>query len=134
MKTAKKVLLSISFITLSLALVLAPFTSAIEGDVIAGNATDGVWDIVSDDILSDDSLLPSLGDSPTTWTVHPTDRSANFRTIQLAIDNKKVASGDSIEVWNGTYKESVVLDKRLTIYSRDGADVTIVDAQGKCRI
>jgi parallel beta-helix repeat protein len=106
MKTAKKVLLSVSLITLSLALVLAPFTGAIEGDVTAGNTTDGVWDIVSDDILSDESLLASLGDSPTTWTVHPTDRSANFRTIQSA------------------------LDKRLTIYSRDGADVTIVDAQG----
>lgn len=31
-------------------------------------------------------------------------------------------------MWNGTYNESVVLDKRLTIYSRDGANVTIVDA------
>jgi parallel beta-helix repeat protein len=129
MKTAKKVLLCVSLITLSLALVLAPFTGAIEGDVTAGNTTDGVWDIISDDILSDDSLLASLADSPTTWTVHPTDENA-FQTIQSAIDHPTVANGDSIEVWYGTYNESVVLDKRLTIYSRDGAIVTIIDAGG----
>jgi len=130
MKTAKKVLLSVSLITLSLALVLAPFTGAIDENVTAGNTIDGVWAIISDDILSDDSLLAPLGDSPTTWTVHPTDKSANFRTIQSAINNSNVTYGDSIEVWNGTYNESVVLDKRLTIYSRDGANVTIVDAGG----
>ncbi len=127
MKTAKKeVLLCVSLITLSLALILAPFTGAIEGDVTAGNTTDGVWVITSDDILSVESSVASLGDSPTIWTVHPTDESADFLTIQSAIDKSKV--GDSIEVWNGTYNESVVLDKRLTIYSRDGANVTIVDA------
>jgi parallel beta-helix repeat protein len=122
MKKAKKVLLCVSLITLSLALVLAPFTGAIEGAVTAGNTTDGVWDITSDE-----SLLASLGDSPTTWKVHPT--SAKFQTIQSAIDDPKVAHGDSIEVWDGTYNESVVLDKRLTLYSRDGANVTIVDAK-----
>ena len=132
MKTAKKVLLcvSVSLITLSLALILAPFTGAIDENVTAGNTTDGIWDIINDDILSDDSLLASLGDSPTTWTVHPTDKSANFRTIQSAIDNSNVVYGDSIEVWNGTYNESVVLDKRLTLYSRDGANDTIVYAGG----
>jgi nitrous oxidase accessory protein NosD len=121
MKTAKKVLLCVSLITLSLALVLAPFTGAIEGDVTAGNTTDGVWDITSDE-----SLLASLSDSPTTFTVHPTD--ADFPTIQSAISYSN--NGDSIEVWNGTYKESVVLNKRLTLYSRDGANVTIVDVGG----
>nr|QNO56396.1 hypothetical protein EIIOIEJP_00003 [Methanosarcinales archaeon ANME-1 ERB7] len=42
-------------------------------------------------------------------------------------DESSVAS---LEVWNGTYNEAVVLDKRLTLYSRYGANVTIVDAQG----
>ncbi|RCV64028.1 CASH domain-dontaining protein, partial [Methanophagales archaeon] len=109
---------------------LAPFTGAIDENVTAGNTTDGVWGNISEAILSDVSLLASLGDSPTTWTVHPTDKSANFRTIQSAIDNSNVAYSDSIEVWNGTYNESVVLDKRLPLYSRDGANVTIVDAGG----
>ncbi len=126
MKTAKKVLLCVSLITLSLALVLAPFTGAIGGDVTAGNTADGVWDITSDDILSVESSVASLGDSPTRWTVHPTDNSVKFRTIQSAIDNSN--DGDSIEVWNGTYNESVVLDKQLTLYSRDGANDTIIDA------
>ena len=132
MKRAKKILLGVSLITLLLALVLVPFTGAIDENVTAGNTTDGVWEIISDDILSDVSLVASLslGDSPTTWTVHPTDKSANYRTIQSAIDNSNVAYGDSIEVWNGTYTESVVRDKRLTLYSRDGANVTIVDARG----
>nr|QNO56395.1 hypothetical protein EIIOIEJP_00002 [Methanosarcinales archaeon ANME-1 ERB7] len=130
MKTAKEVLLcvSVSLISLSLALVLAPFTGAIEGDVTAGNTTDGVWDIISDDILSDESSVTSLSDSPTRWTVHPTDDRADEPTIKLAI--YKSRAGDSIEVWNGTYKESVVLNKQLTIYSRDGANVTIVNAGG----
>jgi parallel beta-helix repeat protein len=66
----------------------------------------------------------------TTWTVHSTDLRADFRTIQSAIDNASVLAGDSIEVWNGTYNETVVVDKQLTIYSRDGASVTIVDARG----
>ena len=102
-----------------------PFTGAIDENVTAGNTTDGVWGNISDE-----SSVASLGDSPTTWTVHLTDTSANFWTIQSAIDNSNVAYGDLIEVWNGTYNESVVLDKRLTIYSRDGANVTIVDAEG----
>ena len=62
-----------------------------------------------------------------TWTVYP-DPGANFTTIQAAITN--AAPGDSIEVWNGTYYENVVVNKQLNIYSRDGADVTIVNTSG----
>jgi parallel beta-helix repeat protein len=72
------------------------------------------------------TLPSSLGNTSTTWTVHPTDPSANFNTIQDAIAN--ASEGDSIEVWNGTYNESAVVHKRLVIYSRDGADATIVQA------
>ncbi len=91
---AKGILLCVSQMIVILALVLVPFTGAIDENVAAGNTTDGVWSIISDDILSDESSVTSL------------------------------------EVWDGTYNESVVLDKRLTIYSRDGANVTIVDAGG----
>jgi parallel beta-helix repeat protein len=125
MRNAKGILLCLSFVVLILALGLAPFTGAIEVDLTAGNATDGVWANISDE-----SLGASLGDSPTTWTVHLTDTRADFWTIQSAIDNSNVAYGDSIEVWNGTYNETVVLDKRLRIYSRDGANDTVVDARG----
>jgi parallel beta-helix repeat protein len=62
-----------------------------------------------------------------TWTVHPTDPTANYTTIQDAIDAGTTVDGDSIEVWNSTYVENVVVNKGLTIYSRDGADATIVD-------
>ncbi|RCV64029.1 CASH domain-dontaining protein [Methanophagales archaeon] len=125
MKAAKEILLSVSQMIVILALVLVPFTGAIDENVTAGNTTDGVWGNISDE-----SSVSSLGDSPTTWMVHLTDPSANFQTIQSAIDNSNVAYGDSIEVWNGTYNESVVLDKRLTLYSRDGANDTIIDAGG----
>jgi PGF-pre-PGF domain-containing protein len=64
----------------------------------------------------------------TIWTVHPTDPGANFTSLQAAITN--AAAGDSIEVWNGTYNETVLVDKRLTIYSRDDPNVTIIDARG----
>jgi parallel beta-helix repeat protein len=124
MRNAKGILLSLSLISLLLAFVLQPFTGAIV-DLTSGNATDGVW--VN---MSAESLFASLGDSPSIWTVHLTDSHANFRTIQSAIDNSNVAYGDAIEVWNGTYTESVVLDKRLILYSRDGANDTIVDANG----
>ena len=61
-------------------------------------------------------------------TVHPTDSEANYATIGAAI--AAASDGDSIEVWNSTYNENVDVNKRLTIYSRDGADVTIVDGNG----
>jgi parallel beta-helix repeat protein len=129
MRNTKGILLSLSLMSLLLAFVLVPFTGAIV-DLTSGNATDGVWANMSVNTRSDESFFASLGNSPTIWTVHLTDTHANFRTIQSAIDNSNVAYGDSIEVWNGTYNESVLLDKRLTLYSRDGANDTIVDAKG----
>jgi parallel beta-helix repeat protein len=129
MRNAKGILISLSLISLLLAFVLLPFTGAIR-DLTSGNATDGVWANMSADTMSAESLFASLGDSSTIWTVHLTDTHADFQTIQSAIDNSNVVYGDAIEVWNGTYNETVVLDKRLTLYSRDGANVTIVDAKG----
>ena len=64
----------------------------------------------------------------TLLTVHPTDPAADYTTIQDAID--AASDGYSIEVWGATYTENVVVDKRLTIYSRDGPDATIVDGNG----
>jgi parallel beta-helix repeat protein len=129
MRNVKGILISLSLMSLLLAFVLLPFTGAIR-DLTSGNATDGVWANMSADTMSAESLFASLGDSSTIWTVHLTDTHADFQTIQSAIDNSNVVYGDAIEVWNGTYNETVVLDKRLTLYSRDGANVTIVDAKG----
>ena len=66
------------------------------------------------------------------YTVHPTDPTADFTTIQDAIN--AASAEDYIEVWNSTYYEHVTVNKQLTIYSRDGANVTIVDGGGsdKC--
>jgi len=77
------------------------------------------------------ALAPAVSAS-TTYTVHPTDPSANFTSIQAAID--AASAGDSIEVYNSTYHEHVTVNKQLNIYSRDGTDVTIIDGDGsgKC--
>ena len=63
--------------------------------------------------------------SAATITVND-DGGADYTKIQDAVD--AASAGDFIEVWNGTYNENVDVGKRLTIYSRDGADVTIVEA------
>ncbi|MCK4736880.1 MAG: hypothetical protein KAT65_30790 [Methanophagales archaeon] len=54
------------------------------------------------------------------------DGGADYTSIQDAINN--ASDGDLIEVWNGTYTENVNVNKQLTVYSRDGADVTIIPA------
>jgi parallel beta-helix repeat protein len=64
----------------------------------------------------------------TIWTVSPTDP-ANFDSIQAAIDDPSVQSGDTIEVWPGTY-EQIEVTKQLRIYSSNGPAVTIITASG----
>jgi hypothetical protein len=69
-----------------------------------------------------------------TWTVDD-DGPADFDTIQKAID--MASSGDVIMVFPGIYRNDLgtfdpIADfngKSLTLISRDGADVTIIDAQ-----
>ena len=63
--------------------------------------------------------------SAATITVND-DGGADYTSIQDAINNS--SAGDFIEVWNGTYNENMDVNNRLTIYSRDGVDVTIVHA------
>ena len=86
---------------------------------VTANCTDtGVLHSAEDDACIYTSIL----------TVHPTDPAADYTTITAAIT--AASDGYSIEVWNSTYTENVDVDKRLTIYSRDGPAVTIVDGDG----
>jgi parallel beta-helix repeat protein len=66
----------------------------------------------------------------TLWTVSPTDSDADFTSIQAAIEDASVQSGDAIEVWPGTYYEQIEVSKQLSIYARDGPAVTIINANG----
>ncbi len=61
----------------------------------------------------------------TTWTVHPTDPTASYTTIQDAINGAD--DGDTIEVWNSTYTENVIVNKSLTLRG-EGRDVVTVQA------
>lgn len=79
----------------------------------------------------------SLSVAPSAWsatirTVDDFDPLADHSTIQAAIN--VAADGDEIEVWPGTYTSTgaVVVNlmgKAITVRSRDGADVTIIDGQ-----
>jgi parallel beta-helix repeat protein len=71
---------------------------------------------------------PPSAASTSLWTVHPSNPLANFATIGDAIAG--ASDGDTIEVWNGTYDEHVIVNKQLTIRSRDDAGLTIVNATG----
>ncbi|MEE9131661.1 MAG: right-handed parallel beta-helix repeat-containing protein [Phycisphaerales bacterium] len=52
----------------------------------------------------------------------------DFPTIQAAID--AAVDGDEVEVHPGTYNENIdFLGKAIRVYSTDGPDVTIIDAQ-----
>ena len=52
----------------------------------------------------------------------------DFPTIQEAID--AAVDGDEVEVHPGTYFEAIdFLGKAIRVYSTDGRDVTIIDAQ-----
>jgi parallel beta-helix repeat protein len=48
-----------------------------------------------------------------------------YSAIQKAIDEASV--NDSIQVYPGTYKENLIVRQNLTIYSKGGADVTILE-------
>ncbi|MHC4335560.1 MAG: hypothetical protein ACYSUV_17685, partial [Planctomycetota bacterium] len=63
-----------------------------------------------------------------TYYVDP-NGSADFTTIQAAIDDAN--DEDEIEVAPGTYPEAINFNgKAVRLYSREGRDVTIIDANG----
>jgi parallel beta-helix repeat protein len=61
-----------------------------------------------------------------TWTVDQSG-SADYRTIQQALDS--AGDGDSIVVHSGTYYESVVVSKRVSIVGQDAVS-TVIDGNG----
>jgi parallel beta-helix repeat protein len=122
---------------LGTAVALAPFTGGDSGDgseagTAAGFAFEGAragsFRSIFIDTPARTALATSVSSTATIWTVHPTDPLANFTRIQDAID--AAAPGNTIEVWSGTYYENVLVDKPLILYSRDGPESTIVDANG----
>ncbi|MDL1983637.1 MAG: right-handed parallel beta-helix repeat-containing protein [Deltaproteobacteria bacterium] len=53
---------------------------------------------------------------------------ADYWNIQNAIDESD--EGDLIQVWYGTYNEHIVINKSLTLESRDGTNNTFIDGMG----
>ena len=57
--------------------------------------------------------------------------SADFNTIQAAIDDPCTVNGDDIEVAPATYYEAINFNgKAIRLYSSDGPNVTTIDANG----
>jgi len=67
------------------------------------------------------------GASPRIITVGHTP-GADYWFIQDAINASK--DGDIIEVWYGTYSEHIVINKSITLRSRDGVNMTFIDGLG----
>lgn len=64
-------------------------------------------------------LVPGVAVAQTTYYV------SSGESIQAAID--AASPGDTIRVYPGTYAESITINKQLTVESRDGPEVTIID-------
>jgi parallel beta-helix repeat protein len=91
--------------------------------------------------------LPKSEDSPserpdfengTTWYVDdipgegPDNPPEDFNRIQLAIDSELVKEGDTIYVYSGIYRESVVITKSIILQGEDRNN-TIIDNGGESR-
>lgn len=64
------------------------------------------------------------------WTVDDDDPAADFSTIQAAIDSPNVTAGDTIFVYNGTYRQHVNLTKSLSLIGQD-PDTTVIDGSAR---
>lgn len=92
----------------------AAFASSLSAASVAQGAT---W------FVDDDALAPGSGTA-----LDP------FRSIQRALDWPHVHSGDRIVVLPGTYRETLSWTRKaLELVGRDGAEVTILDAEGRGR-
>ncbi len=63
------------------------------------------------------------------WRNNGTFNASTTQQIQLAINN--ASEGDTVYVYNGTYSENVLLNKRLTLQG-EGRDVVNVTANSTC--
>jgi len=84
-----------------------------------------------DDIFNGNISEPQThiikGTSPRIITVgHTPD--ADYWYIQDAINAAK--DGDIIEVWYGTYNEYIIINKSITLRSRDGVNMTSISGRG----
>lgn len=68
------------------------------------------------------SLFGVAGVNAAEWNV---GTGQNYTTIQSAISNANTNDGDVINVYNGTYSEDVIINKRLTIQVKNGDNVEI---------
>jgi len=91
----------------------------------------GAMAVGHDDIFNGNISEPQThiikGASPRIITVgHTPD--ADYWYIQDAINAAK--DGDIIEVWHGTYHEHIVINKSITLRSRDGVNMTFINGGG----
>lgn len=76
------------------------------------------------------SLIFAATAAGTTWTVRQ-DGLGDFTSIKAGI--AAAAAGDEIEVWPGTWVESLTIGKDLVLRSHDGAATTFLDGHNAMR-
>ena len=59
--------------------------------------------------------------------IYDTTTNKGFTSIQAAIDDPSTVNGDTIQVTSGTYTESIVLNKKLTLMPAAGCNVFLQD-------
>jgi parallel beta-helix repeat protein len=77
-------------------------------------------------VLTLQSNIQPVKAQPQTWTVDDDDGTADFSSIQEAINDPQVMDGDTIYVHNGTYYEHINAYKSLTLNGEDKR-ATIID-------
>ncbi len=72
-------------------------------------------------------VLAFQGEAEGTTITVDDDGQGDYRTIQEAVDN--ASKGDTIRVWDGYYRENVVVNKTLSLIGNSSTE-TLVDAGG----
>jgi PKD repeat protein len=88
------------------------------GDPVSSNVIYCPW---LDDVYPDGDCLGGA----VCWNVNTGEY---FCSIQKAIDDSDTDDGDTIEVFAGTHPGNIIVYKELTIESKDGAALTIINA------
>ena len=95
--------------------------NTINGKAISQLNSDTTHNIANVTVSLDNQIVST---TVTIFKIYNTVTHKGFETIQAAIDDPTTSPGDIIEIGSGTYTESIVINKKLTIIPSLGCNVT----------